>query len=1033
MLRKAAGIGSCLLVLALAGAVSSADDPPSTFKKEGFEAPKPSWRREQTDASVSIQAHDRSNRAAHEGRTSERFLFRAGPGSALYFSQPVPRVAISDDAQASLYVRANRPGVQLFGKVVLPADIDPETGRPSFLLIPGETLQGTDRWERLDLKDLRATLARQARILRLGTERRVSLDGAYLERLVVNLYGGAGETEVFLDDMTVGPFAEEKPDVEENPDPFARNENAEVKPDTNANPAAPDRSERPAPRPDRSKDTARVQILGTLLSKDRLDWFPVVVHAPGADPTALFQANVDVLALDRDTPERVAEEATRAGLLLMPTLDLRPGGTPETVVAKAETYPYRDHVAMWNLGDDLGASPDPKARKDELERVRRAIIGLHDLPDGRPRVLMGTVTDGLPLYALAGRNLDVFGVEAADWGTVRNPLDTKLFLTQRRDLTALKTPHAPHLAWIPVSAPPSASRNIWGLDEPPVWGHPQIQPEQIRMYAYAALSAGYRGLGFRAEGEITTEAGRTRLMEIALIAAELKLVEAILAKGPEPIQAWNVFERDPEQIVVFNPLGAAAGYSQQRSSPLTRPQKEVPPHPTVKAASIPVDDKRGKLILIADYAGLSQHQPPQSGFNDLKVMIQAPENAQALEITPAGIQVLPRERVTGGMKVTIPVFSGTSMVLVTTDLGIKARLERAVQATRPKAVEFAIEQARAAIRETAEINAQLLRDKHPSRDAEDLLQQADTHLKAAIEAQERLDYTLAWAEARWVGRSIRHLRRRNFEKAMTAANTLMARQMKDEDRKGPYIWFVPNSCPPLTAYQTLPELYTWLDTIQGNTGPFGENLLASGDFESGGIAEMAREGWRDVSHVQEDAEGAIQYVEGAGYGRERNDALRLRVAPKELDKKAMEKLVPFLDHPAAAVRSPAIPVVRDRLYRIRVLIRLVPQLPGGTGGIIVRDSIGGPAYEFRATDLCPFWREVTLYRLAPEDGTMTVTLGLAGYGEAYFDRLRIDAIDGGSSRPAAPRPAGDAPIARRPSPPSPNPPRAADGGTRPRR
>jgi hypothetical protein len=35
---------------------------------------------------------------------------------------------------------------------------------------------------------------------------------------------------------------------------------------------------------------------------------------------------------------------------------------------------------------------------------------------------------------------------------------------------------------------------------------------------------------------------------------------------------------------------------------------------------------------------------------------------------------------------------------------------------------------------------------------------------------------------------------------------------------------------------------------------------------------------------------------------------------------------------------------------------------------------------------------VVLYRKAPADGTFHVTLGLAGYGEAYFDDFRVQVI-----------------------------------------
>jgi hypothetical protein len=76
--------------------------------RDGFETPQTVWKQEQTDANVTLQAHDRSNRAAHEGRTSERFQFSAGVGSAFYYSYALPKVPVTEGLKARLYVRSNR-------------------------------------------------------------------------------------------------------------------------------------------------------------------------------------------------------------------------------------------------------------------------------------------------------------------------------------------------------------------------------------------------------------------------------------------------------------------------------------------------------------------------------------------------------------------------------------------------------------------------------------------------------------------------------------------------------------------------------------------------------------------------------------------------------------------------------------------------------------------------------------------------------------------------------------------------------------
>ena len=112
--------------------------------------------------------------------------------------------------------------------------------------------------------------------------------------------------------------------------------------------------------------------------------------------------------------------------------------------------------------------------------------------------------------------------------------------------------------------------------------------------------------------------------------------------------------------------------------------------------------------------------------------------------------------------------------------------------------------------------------------------------------------------------------------------------------------------------------------------------------------------------------------------------------PKELD-----TVQPFLDFPVAAIRSPPIRVERNNLIRISVLVkRMFPSAPG-VGGVIVRDSIGGEQFQFRTSDPIPEYKRVLLFRKAPADGTFTVTLGLAGYGEAFFDDLRVEVIEAG--------------------------------------
>src|SRR5262249_20824264 len=122
--------------------------------------------------------------------------------------------------------------------------------------------------------------------------------------------------------------------------------------------------------------------------------------------------------------------------------------------------------------------------------------------------------------------------------------------------------------------------------------------------------------------------------------------------------------------------------------------------------------------------------------------------------------------------------------------------------------------------------------------------------------------------------------------------------------------------------------------------------------------------------------------------------LMLKVAVD--DRKAVDQVVdPVLDYPAAAVLSPTIPIRANNLVRISVLARRPSNSPSGKGGIIVRDTIGGEQFQFRSSDTIASYSRVVLYRKAPADGSFRVMLGLAGYGEAYFDDLRVQVVEEG--------------------------------------
>lgn len=977
------------------------DDDGGGAIRDDFESARPVWRQEQTDATVNLLAHERSRRAAHKGVTSERFHFVSGIGGAFYYSYPLPKLVVTDPLRAELFVRSNRAGIRIYGRVVLPKDRDPETGQPSFVMVAGSAYENADRWQRLVLTNLRPSIERQARVLRATTRRPVSLEGAYLERLVINLFGGIGETEVFLDDLLIAPVTTQDVEVHAQPQP------------------APVQPERPTPAA-AGADAPMVKFDGPnkLVRKGRdgryYDWVFTAIDAPDADVVELRRHGFDVLSDRADAdPHRLAE-AVRRGFFLMPRLDGTSEGHPidaDRMIATAQRFPYRDAVAFWNLGEGLGRATDPDARGEELERIRAVNSGLRRHPPGVSELTTACVEGGLPDYAFAPKNLSIMGIHPICWGSVQDPFEVYNYLKQRREITALSNPGGLYAAWLPATAPPSVPMAVWGPGTPPAWGVPRVQPEQLRMLTYAALSAGYRGIGFHGDADLTGDLGRSLLIEMSFLNEEIDLIESILANGADPIVMHGTSLPDPSTLP---PPGASPT---QRVAPV----KEPPPHPSIRAAAIGTIDRRGTLLLVSDLSSGAQYQPPQMAIDTICITVPAPQSAQAFEISPGEVKALDmRERVPGGTRITLKSFDTSTLILLTTDFGLKDRLEEQIQRVRPMAVQMAIEQARIQFRQVSEITDRLIAEGHnlydpndpknprrtegtpPPDDEKDLREKAEKMIAVAQEAFERMDYSLAWSEARRSRRALRHLMSAQWAKAynemakiedpelpkppITRRGRMSTDERKAEQdavRKKMPVLLTGSSSPPLASYNTLPQHYNWVDWMKR---PMSDNLLPSGSFDD--HASLEEEGWLNESYQVPGLRGSVMTEPDPDKPGKR--WLKLTVEPE--DKKKLDEFSPVIDFPVAAVRTPPVQVVAGQFLRISMIVKKPVPNPPGQGGLIIRDSMGGENLQFRRSLSIPKFSKVVFFRRAPANGVMTITLGLAGIGDAYVDDLRIETL-----------------------------------------
>lgn len=991
---------------------NASDDPARDQSKprlgaleDDFESDEPSWRREVADSPYRLKAHERSGAAAYDGDRSERFDFSAGPGSHIYYSYALPRIPISNDLRASLYVRSNRSGIQLLARVVLPADVDPDTGLPFVVTIAGSSYEESDRWSRLEVTNLVREVERQVWILRAKTRRTVRLEGAYLERLALNLFGGPGDTEVFVDGLRVAPVASE---IAEEWGRLASTD--------------PAREELAGPGMTHSVNdaTARVQLIRNRLSRYDdptrrfFPWVPSIIHAPGADVTKLRQHGFDVYASPMDTPPASLQEAAQAGFLLMPMLGRGPddlsisssgeefGQGPSLpageILKKFSSHPIPGAVAFWHLDEGLGRSISSEERREQVEYIRQIISGMRDLQiPGLSRLTTAGISGESELYARRPGRLDLVGVPSRIWGTATEPLELIEILRQRQALTALSNPEALVWTWIPATAPADHTRAVWGNDTPPDWGRVQILPEQIRLMTYAALAGGARALAFSADASLTEPSGQANLIELALLNAEIDLFESVFAQASGPARLFKVYPTVERERLQIDTRGQRTRID------------EPGPFRDIKAAAFETPDRRSTLLLLADYANDAQIQPGQLARSELKVVIPGHQSANAWEVSLGGVQFVDRKRVPGGLEITLKDFGPTAMVLVTSDLSLKERLRSEIEQLQATSIELALQQAELQLRSVTEIQSLLAGDGHDVVDSGRLISLADEYVRIARAAQARGEMATAWNEARRVARPLRILRRLQYENALEALEN--ATYVADPDSSIKTL-VSPISAPTLCSFNTLPQHWEWVRNLQNY--PMGSNMLPAGDFEESDADAFRRQGWLSVGYETDGLATAIQNIEGVrGNARESTRMLKLSVRPA--DPSRVDQIPPFQEHPVVAVQSPPIRVKKHQFVRISVCLKSDRPTPMGAGGIIVRDSMGGSWLQFRKYRALPEWTRVVLYRRAPADTDLTVTIGLAStYGDLFVDDLRIErAVRPGPAPSVRPEssPADNRPIA----------------------
>lgn len=715
--RWRSGVVGGLVALALV-AILQGRTPGQQLYRDGFENRNTAWAKGAADITFQEAVHDVTDKFAHNGQTSEHILLTAQPGSGSYihYVYPVGQAPIGDELKVSVWFRANRPNAQVLARLVLPRERKQGSlNEPLTALIRGDAYQLTSRWQRLEIRRPVQLAKDQQQLWRAELRRDIDMTDAYIDQVLINVHGGPGQNEVWIDDLEVGPVRRVKNEYKTVPG--------------SGNPVSREPGGEPATTIKQAR-TAIVKLNQYLMVNDKR-FFLRGVRYSNTPLKTLHDAGFNTLWLDANSSPELIDEALSLGFWLAPVLPVPASASEisaDRLAGPMARFLERDGILCWDLGGNHTL--------EEASLVSRMAQAVRSNDPQRP--ISATIWDGFSPYS---RQRDFM------LGVHRWPLMTGLempryydWLIQRRNLAGPATTyfwtwvqtHAPdwYVALAREGASADGSRSPIGPT-----------PEQIRILTYTALAAGSQGLGFWTDASLgDVSQGKDRLLCLALLNQELKLLQPLLLSVVDP----------PDWVDTSLPEVKAAVFRTERC-----------------------------LLVIPIWLGKgSQFVPGQSAAAKLTVLVpQVPAGSQAWEISPADVRSLRAERVPGGTKVTIPEFGLTTALIFTGDNGPNGLLDYfqgQARRMRKLAAQWARDLAEAEMDIVLRVETELEKAGHTLPDAQGLKDNARSRLRSAIDRWDNNDYREAYLEAQRALRPLRILMRAQWELAIRELDTPVA-------------------------------------------------------------------------------------------------------------------------------------------------------------------------------------------------------------------------------------------------------------------
>jgi hypothetical protein len=820
---------------------------------------------------------------------------------------PIPPAQPIEDLVASLSFRSDR----LFGEVclrlVLPNQKDPRTGKPLTILIPGETNDEHSRWQtlRCRLDQTKGNRARQLALARLRLPQ-LETSGAYVDAVVCKTAAYAGFTSIWLDDLQIRGHI-----------PINPKQQNRVEPAGHAQISSPRKEEFPV----------RME-LDRLYYRDR-PRFPLIVPHHGESTGFLKQLGVNTVWIPDASNQLLAGQLIEQGLMPMATPPRPTDEAGEPLDARQVSLaPFderSDSIYFWYLGTNI-----PVAASEELVSWQTQVS---DADRRTHRPILADVADDEDFFS---HYLDMVGSSRSVAFTGESYRDYRdwLIAKQRR------SPGSFFWTWINLDAGRDAG--------------PHLEPEQLRLQVYAALSAGCRGLGFwtrRALDEEGVENTELRLT-IAELNREIQMIEPFLATG-------RLSDIIPISVVESKP-GSSNQLTPRPTVETRNALSESSGQHQLEAAVIRCE--AGMLILPVWYDDQASYVPGQMTMKDAEFTVQAPITSQAFLITPTGISPIETKMQTGGKRLLLKTFRESAAILLTSDFELIRQLQaRTRQFDRASAMDSVL-LARSKWERVNQIDDELTRLGRPQEAAGEILKTSKRRLEDAEKKLSQNDFRNARNYAGDVMQLLRILQRQHWEATVATIPQI-------------------STSPYTLSFQQLPDHWRLVKRIGRRNEYEIQSRLASGDFED--KDSMVKDGWQ---HMRVDVEGVLSTAEL--YPESPPDSQGdycLRLVSSVEDPKRPPALI---SHKTVQVSTPPVEVKTGEIVYVTGWVRVRFPSAERLDHAVIFDSIQNSTGELRF-DGNPNWHRFELLRLADRNEPFQVHFALEGLGEMQIDDVQV--------------------------------------------